>query len=106
MGLENDLFLFLKIPGFYLLQDGSIYIYTYTHLFIYLYIHTYTSICLCIYTYMYEIERFWAAWVLSGSVKICSPDGRLDSVTGAPRIRVFSSRLRGAVARTFGGVVR
>ena len=31
VGLENDLFCFLKIPGLYLLQDGYIYIHVYTH---------------------------------------------------------------------------
>ena len=54
-------FLFLKIPGFYLLQDGYIYMYTSVFMYVHVYIHIcmhlfvhkytflYTCICICLF---------------------------------------------------------
>ena len=51
MCLEN---VFLRIPGFYLLQDGYTYLRTYIHT--YLHTHTDTYISVCVYIAVYPLH--------------------------------------------------
>ena len=54
MGLENDLFCFLKIPRFYLLQDGYMYMYVCMH------------VCMhaCMHACMHSCMHVWMSTVL------------------------------------------